>query len=159
MVFRTHQEYCPKILLLDYQFQNDISVHLGVDYNSYHAGQRIGGVFIMENISARDVNHAYQSSYTQLGRWFSSRSSCQCGTEMICYWHITMAQFFMMFPKVFPFNLGSGKTYSPKSFKGFQKEIHFGESMELAAILDAILNFEKKPRGWTTSTCQIVFVT
>ena len=39
------------------------------------------------------------------------------------------------------------KTYqmtqrSPKSGKGLQKEIHLGESMELAAILDAILDLK-----------------
>ena len=49
---------------------------------------------------------------------------------------------------MFPWNPGPGKTYkmtqrSPKSAKGLQKEIHLGETMELTAILDAILEFEK----------------
>ena len=49
---------------------------------------------------------------------------------------------------VFPLNPGHRKTYSktqrsPKSVKGVQKEVRYCESLELAAILDAILDFTK----------------
>ena len=56
-----------------------------------------------------------------------------------------------MVPNVFPLNPGHRNTYkktqtSSKSVKGFQKEVHHCKSLELVAILDAILDFAKCSR-------------
>ena len=47
---------------------------------------------------------------------------------------------------------------SPKSGKGLQKEIHLGESMELTAILDTILDFEKCSRVSSIHQADFVYV-
>ena len=57
----------------------------------------------------------------------------------------------LMFPQVFPLNPAPRETYkktqrSPKSDRRLQNEVHPCESLELAAILDAILDFEKCSR-------------
>ena len=54
----------------------------------------------------------------------------------------------LVFPKVIPLNPEPKKTYiqikkSVNSIKSMQKYINHCESLELAAILDAILDFEK----------------
>ena len=69
---------------------------------------------------------------------------------MVCDWCITMTQTYDVFLSI-SIESRSRKTYqmtliSPKFAKGLQKEIHLGESTELAAILDAIWDFEKCPK-------------
>ena len=57
----------------------------------------------------------------------------------------------LMFPQVFPLNPAPRETYkktqrSPKYDRRLQNEVHPYESLELAAILDATLDFEKCSR-------------
>ena len=65
---------------------------------------------------------------------------------------------------MFSIESSSKKTYqmtqtSPKSTKGLKKKIDFGESMELAALSDAILDFWKNAQSWTKFPYRALFVT
>ena len=64
---------------------------------------------------------------------------------------------------VFPLNPGHRKTYkktqrSQTSVKGLRNEVHHCESLKLAAILDAILDFEKCSRVSSIHQADFVYV-
>ena len=66
-------------------------------------------------------------------------------------------------PNVFPLTPGHRKTYkktqrSQTSVKGLRKEVHHCESLKLAAILDAILDFEKCSRMRSIHQADFVYV-
>ena len=68
-----------------------------------------------------------------------------------------------MVPNVLPLNPGHWKTYkktqrSQTSVKGLRKEVHHCESLKLAAILDAILDFEKCSRVRSIHQADFVYV-
>ena len=69
----------------------------------------------------------------------------------------------LMFPQVFLLNPAPRETYkktqrSPKYARRLQNEIHPYESPELAAILDAILDFEKCSRVSSIYQADFVYV-
>ena len=69
----------------------------------------------------------------------------------------------LMFPQVFSSNPAPRETYkktqrSPKYDRRLQNEVHPCESMELAAILDAILDFEKCSRMSSIHQADFVYV-
>ena len=68
-----------------------------------------------------------------------------------------------MFPQVFPLNPAPRETYkktqrSPKYDRRLQNEVHLCESLELAAILDAILDFEKCSKVSSIHQADFVYV-
>ena len=68
-----------------------------------------------------------------------------------------------MVPNVFPLNPGHRKTYkktqrSQTSVNGLRNEVHHCESLKLAAILDAILDFEKCSRVSSIHQADFVYV-
>ena len=88
------------------------------------------------------------------------------------HWSVTPKSFiieislwYMLFmvPNVFPLNPGHWKTYkktqrSQTSVKGLRKEVLHCESLKLAAILDAILDFEKCSRVSSIHQADFVYV-
>ena len=77
---------------------------------------------------------------------FHWRVALKCFIIEISPWHMLF-----MVPTVFLLNPGHRKTYkktqrSTKYIKRLRKEVHHCESLELAAILEAILDFEKCSR-------------
>ena len=78
---------------------------------------------------------------------------------------IEISPWYMLFmvPNVFPLNPGHWKTYkktqrSQTSVKGLRKEVLHCESLKLAAILNAILDFEKCSRVSSIHQADFVYV-
>ena len=78
---------------------------------------------------------------------------------------IQISPWYMLFmvPNVFPLKPGHKQTYiktqrPQTSVKGLRKEVHHCESLKLAAILDAILDFEKCSRVSSIHQADFVYV-
>ena len=106
--------------------------------------------FVCHTVTLARQTRLFQSInviFWQVWQYFHWRATPKWFMIKVSPWYMPL-----MFPKVFPLNLGPRKSYkktqrSPKSVKGLQNEVHYCESLELAAILDAILDFANAQGG------------
>ena len=114
----------------------------------------------------------HTDTLTSQTRLFQSINVIFCHFHEDFHWRMTPKSFkieispwYMLFmvPNVFPLNPGQRATYkktqrSHTSVKGVRKEVHHSESLKLAAILDAILDFEKCSRMTSIHQADFVYV-